>query len=179
MARKVYAKRYAQAVFQIALETRSLDSWQTDLEQVARLGDDVELLAFLEDPRLHLEDKVKLLARPLAGVKPLARQLLYLLLKQGRLGMIGGIYREYQRLLDSHQGIERAEVTTAVPLDEATRARLNERLGKILGKKVVLQPSVEPALVGGMVARAGGKLIDGSTSSRLAALKRDLSGTGR
>jgi F-type H+-transporting ATPase subunit delta len=88
--------------------------------------------------------------------------------------MVADIADEYQRLLDSYRGIEQAEVTTAIELDDEDRRKLEERLELVVGKKVVLKPRVDPAVLGGIVARIGGKLLDGSTRSKLMALKKAL-----
>jgi len=88
--------------------------------------------------------------------------------------MVGDIANEYQRLLDSHRGIEQAEVTTAIPLDDEDKLKLEERLGAAIGKKVVLKPEVDSSLLGGIVAKIGDKLLDGSTRSKLVALNREL-----
>ena len=88
--------------------------------------------------------------------------------------MVGDIADEYQRLLDSYHGIEPAEVITAVPLDDEDRLRLGERIGAVVGKKVVIKPEVDSSIIGGIIARIGGKLLDGSTRSKLEALKREL-----
>ena len=174
MARGVYAKRYAQAVFEIALERKELDRWQSDLGKIASLAEDAALVAVLASPRFHFDEKVKLLSERLGEINPLALNLAYLLVTRGRLGVIGDIADEYQRRLDSHHGIERAEVTTAIPLDDEEKLKLEERLGGIVRKKVVLEPEVDSSVVGGFVARIGGKLLDGSTRSKLEALKREL-----
>ncbi len=174
MARRVYAKRYAQAVFNIAVERNEMDRWQSDLSQIASLAEDASLTALLESPKVNFDIKARLLAGRLSEVNPLALNLVSLLVTRGRLSMVGDIADEYQRLLDSHRGIEAAEVTTAISLDDADRKRLAEQLGAITGKKVVLKAEVDPGVVGGIAARIGGKLLDGSTRSRLAALKREL-----
>ena len=176
MAKKVYAKRYAQAVFKIALERRGLDEWQSDLGKIAELGEDAKLVSLLQDPRLHFSSKVKLLSERLGDINPLALNLAYLLIAGGKLNMAGNIADEYQRLLDSHRGIEQAEVTTVIPLDNEDKQRLTEHLAAIVGKKVVLKPEVDSKLVGGIVARIGDKLLDGSTRSKLAALREELAG---
>jgi F-type H+-transporting ATPase subunit delta len=178
VAKRVYARRYARAVFEIALEKKDLDRWQTDLEQMAALGENAAFLALIENPKLSFEKKEKILAKLLGGVNPLARNLVYLLVSRGRLAMIGEVAEEYHRLLDGYRGIEHAEVVTAVPLDAADKKRLEEHLGKVMGKKIVLEASVDPGLVGGMIARVGGKLLDGSTQSRLLTLKRELTTGG-
>jgi len=76
--------------------------------------------------------------------------------------------------LDSYRGIEQAEVITAVPLDDKDKKRLEEHLGVVVGKKVVLKSRVDSSLIGGIVARIGGKLLDGSTHSKLMALRNEL-----
>lgn len=178
MARRVYARRYARAVFEIALERKELDRWQTDLKEIAQLGQDAAFIALMENPKVGFEKKAKILAKLLGDTNPLALNLVYLLVSRGRFAMIGDIAQEYQRLLDGYRGIEHAEVITAVPLDDKEKKKLEEHLGKVVGKKVTLTASVDPSLVGGMIARVGGKLLDGSTHSRLLALKKELATGG-
>lgn len=174
MARRVSAIRYAQAAFQIAGDKNELDVWQRDLKKVARLGEDAEILAFLEEPKIRFEDKAKLLAEQLVELNPLVLNLAYLLITGGRFNFIGDISDEFERLLSSYRGIEQAEVTTAVPLSDEAKDRLKRRLGALVGKKIVLKTRVDPSLVSGMVARIGDRLLDGSTRSGLAALRREL-----
>jgi len=174
VARRLYARRYAQAVFEIALEKKELDRWQSDLRKIAMLGEDATIVAFLENPKFNFEAKAKLLSEQLVDINPLTLNLVYLLLTRGRLSMVGEIADEYQRLLDSHRGIERAEVITAVPLGDEGTLSLGECIGAVVGKKVVVEPEVDSSIVGGFIARIGGKLLDGCTRSKLEALKREL-----
>lgn len=178
MARRVYARRYARAVFEIALEKKEPDRWQSDLKKIAQLGQDAAFIALMENPKVGFEKKAKILSKLLGDINPLALNLVYLLATRGSLSMVGDIAQEYQRLLDSYRGIEQAEVITAVPLGAQERQKLEEHLGKVVGKKVVLTSSVDPSLIGGMIARVGGKLLDGSTNSQLMALKKELAGGG-
>jgi len=179
VARRGYARRYSQAVFEIALETKELDRWQSDLKKVVSVVGDAAFMTLLESPRVHFEDKTSLLSERLEDISPLALNLVLLLVTRGRLSIIGDITDGYQRLLDSYRGIEPAEVTTAVPLDDKDKVKLAEHLGAMVDKKVKLKCEVDPGLVGGIVARIGGKLLDGSTRSKLTALKRELVAAGR
>ena len=140
MARRFSARRYSQAVFNIALERQELERWQSDLNRIADLGKDDVVVALLQNPKLHFDIKSKLLSEQLGEVNPLALNLAYLLVSRGRLGMAGDIADEYQRLFDSYRGIEQAEVVTAVPLDDESKVRLGEHLGTLFGKKVCLSP---------------------------------------
>jgi len=179
VAKRAFARRYSQAVFEIALERGELDSWQSDLRKVASLSEDAAIALLLENPKVPFGDKAKLLSEQLGDINPLALNLISLLVAKGRLTMAGEIADEYERLLDSHRGIEKAEVVTAIPLDDEDKSRLEKRLGTILGKQVVVSCQVDSSLIGGVVARVAGKLIDGSTRSRLEALKKELSRSAR
>jgi F-type H+-transporting ATPase subunit delta len=174
MARKYSARRYARAVFEIALEKQRLDEWQSGLEEMARLAGDRSVASYLESPDISFEDKARLLSERLGDVEPLVLNLVYLLIARGRFGMLIDITDEYQRLLDKYNNIERAEATTAIPLDEGDKKRLAEKLGSITGKKVILEDEIDHDLIGGVVVRVAGKLLDGSTRGKLEALKREL-----
>ena len=172
MAKRVYARRYSQAVFEIALERKELDRWQSDLRKIVSLGEDATFVAFLESPKFRFDDKSRRLSERLGDINPLALNLVYLLVTRSRLSMVGEIADGYQRLLDSYRGIEQAEITTAVPLDDEDKLRLAQRLTSLLGKPIVLKPKVDSSLIGGIIIRVGDKLIDGSIRSKLVALKR-------
>ncbi len=176
MAKKAHASRYARAVFEIALERGELDRWQSELPVVVSVVGDPALVAVLESPRLRFDEKARILSEGLVGISPLVLNLVYLLIVRGRLSMIADIAEEYQRLLDAYHGIEPAEVISAVPLDAEEEKKLAGHLSAITGKKVVVKSEVDPGLIGGFVARVGGKLLDGSTRTRLEALKKELAG---
>lgn len=178
MAERVSAMRYAQAVFRIAGEEKKLDEWRQDLTAVTRLTRDIHIKTFLENPKIHLKDKRNILAGRLGGMNPQVLNLVYLLISKGRLALLQDITAEYELLVDRQQGIEQAEVVTAVPLSDQDELSLTQRLSKLVGKKVILKAKVDPGIVSGMVARVGDKLIDGSTRSKLSVLKKELSEGG-
>lgn len=176
MVRKVSvsARRYAQTVFELALKKKGLAKCQSDLEKVASLSQDTDIVAYLENPKVRFENKTGMLSEKLGDIDHLVLNLVYLLLTSGNLSMLTDIADEYQLLIDSHKGVVRAEVITAIPLDDEDKLKLSQRLGDIVGKKVILEPEVDPDIIGGVIVRVGGKLLDGSTRSKLAALKREL-----
>jgi F-type H+-transporting ATPase subunit delta len=177
MARRGYARRYGQAVFDIALEKKEVDRWQSDLSKIASLAEDATVAAWLENPKVHFDLKARLLSEQLGDINPLALNLAYLLIARGRLGMAGDIADEYQYLLDRHRGLERAEVTTAIPLDDEEKKHLAEGLAGLVSKEVVLKATVDPSVIGGFVARIGDKMLDASTRHRLDALKEQMAGS--
>lgn len=177
MAVSVYARRYAQAVFRMALEGQELSVWQSDLRRVASLARDEALFAALGDRARTIDERVRMLTERVGEISPNALKLVSMLMSKGRLGLIEEISDQYQELLDEHRGVEGAEVaevTTAIPLEDADKLRLAQRITDIIGRPVVLRASVDAGVIGGVVIRVGDKLIDGSIRSRLAALRRSL-----
>jgi F-type H+-transporting ATPase subunit delta len=174
MAGGFNAKRYAEAVFQIARERDELDKWQAELAELVKLREDAALAAWLDNPKVGLEIKQENLEAALKDISPLARNLVYLLIHRGRLNGLAAVAAAYEDRLNQHLGRLPATVTSAAPLDAATEAEIKARLGAITGQEVIMHTAVDPALVGGFVARIGDKLLDGSTISNLRALKRSI-----
>lgn len=168
------ARRHAQAVYHIALEQDELDTWRSDLETIAEAMKDSILYAFLENPKIHFDEKARILRQCLEGISPLAMNLALLLVAKKRLGIVEELVAEYGRLVDEHRGIAHAKVATAIPLDERDKGSVTHRLSDTLGKEILLVTQVDPSIIGGLTVRVGDKLIDGSTKSRLQALRKSL-----
>jgi F-type H+-transporting ATPase subunit delta len=172
-------KRYAQAAFELALEKGELEVWQADLSKAAGIASDTELMSLLENPKLPFDTKKGLLEKRLGKVIPLVLNLACLLMSRGRLKIVGDISQQYGQLLDSHHAIEHAEVATALPLDDKDKARLANRLGEMVGQKIIIDAQTDPSIIGGFRARIGDTLIDGSIHNILESLRKSLTGTGR
>ena len=167
-------KRYAQAVFEIALESNKLKEWQSDLGKIAQLIRDTEFAALVENPKVPFDLKAKLVREILGKVNPMALNLVYLLIAKGKLKDAGKLAEEYERLLNEHYGIKSAEVTTAIAIDDTERKKLSHHLEEIVGKKVDIKVQVNPDILGGFIARIDDSLIDGSIRNKLEILKKSL-----
>ena len=178
VAKTLQAKRYSQALFEIAKERNEFDNWQENLRKIAAFAQNSEFVEVMENPQFPIEEKFKLLDVRLKNISPLALNLAYILADKGSFDLITYISVDYKKLLDSYRGIEQAEVTTAVPLSEKEQKEMAVRLGAITGKKVVMTLRVDPEIIGGVIAKVGDKIIDGSTRSQLEDLKNELSGAG-
>jgi len=176
MRTEAAAKRYAQAALAVALEHGEPERWTADLAALAALMAEPEAAALLESDRVSDAEKDALLAAALPEVSPRAMNLARLLVAKRRTALAGQIGREFQTLLDEHRGVARAAVTTAVSLSDKQVEEVATRLSQITGKQVSVEPRVDPAILGGLIARVGDTLIDGSTQSRLLALKKELRG---
>ena len=182
MTSNVYARRYSQAIFRMALEKKDMNRWQSDLRKVATLLKESALLSLITNPRITTEEKSQNLKQRLGDVNPMAIKLVLLLAAKGKLALIDDIAEEYQARVDNYRGIEGteiAEVTTAIPLDNDYQLKIAQRITNIIGKPVLLRPKVDPAIIGGIIIRVGDKLIDGSIRSKLAALRKDLGGVAK
>jgi F-type H+-transporting ATPase subunit delta len=168
------AKRYSKAVFEIAQERNELEKWLRDLQILAALAQNGDFVSVMENPNFSFQNKSQLLESQLKNFSPLAMNLALILTRLGKFGLISSIYDAFQELLDNYYGIEKAEVTTAIPLDEQERAKLSYYLNGITGKKIELKEKIDPDIIGGVIARVGGKIIDGSTSIQLTSLKSEL-----
>jgi F-type H+-transporting ATPase subunit delta len=170
-------KRYAQAVFEIALESGELKEWQSNLIKIAKVVEDQEFVGLAENPKIPFNIKTKLVQEKLGKTKPMVLNLVYLLISKGKLKTAGQISAEYDTLLNKHYGIRNAEVTTAIPLENTEKEKLGKQLEELVGEKVSMNVQVNPDILGGFIARIDDSLIDGSIRNRLEMLKKRLAET--
>lgn len=171
------ARRYAEAVFDLAHESGTQDQWKDDLDVLANVAGDGGALGVLENIKTPMEDRLALLDRALTGMSPLVRNFARLLVSRRRLSLVPQIAQIYGEMLDQRNGVVRAEAITAVPLSEDERDAIVERLRAITGARDIrIESRIDPSIIGGLVVRVGDQLIDGSTRSRLVQLRRRLAG---
>ncbi len=169
------ARRYAQAVFQIAVESDELERWLDDLTQLADAITNEEFGQTLSAPRISMAQKESLIRESLGPtVGPLALNLMCLLASRGQVNVLPGIADRFQEMLDVHQGVERAEVVSAVSLTDAQLDQVTQMLNDFSGRDVRLTTRVDPDILGGLVVRIGDRVMDGSARSRLQNMRREL-----
>jgi F-type H+-transporting ATPase subunit delta len=174
------ARRYAEAAFELAVESNAVEPWARDLETLASQAEERDVLMLLESNRVPRDEKTRLLDAVLKGqVSTEAFNLARLLVDRGKFGLARRIHQLFREMADERAGVAHATVTTAVPLSAEDRQSLADRLSQITGKKVDVTPVVDESIIGGVVARIGDQLIDGSTRSKLMALKRRLETAAR
>jgi F-type H+-transporting ATPase subunit delta len=171
------AKRYAQAVFEIAREQNALDRWSDELAILDQLARDPEMMGFLSSPEHSEAEKKSLMTQALQTAQPEARRLGQMLIDRRRLGLIPDLVAAFQELVLDERGIAVAHVTTAVPLDAEAESMVRAHLQEIIGKQIELRSEVDPAIIGGLVARVGDTLIDGSVASSLRRMRERLATT--
>ncbi len=172
-------RRYAQAAFALALENEGIDRWEADLQRVREILQDHDVAALLTAPQVPEKVKLDGVITLLPDVAPLIRNMVSVMVLRGDVVKFTRMVVAFTELADDERGTARAEVTTAVPLDDARKSRVAEGLAALVDRKdVVLTETVDPSIVGGVIARVGDRLIDGSTQTRLRSLRDELaSGT--
>ncbi len=174
MTISISAKRYAQAVLELALEQQGQERCQQDLRNIISELEDKKIIALLEDPSLSLSTKEGILKERLGEIPPLSLNLMLLLIKKGRLRRIDDISRQYDSLLDILQGIQRASITTAIPLEDDDQRKVSHRLEEMTGHKVSISSYLDPSIIGGIKVKIGDTLLDGSVHGKLASLRKYL-----
>ncbi len=176
MLKGAVAKRYAQALFEVGEEKGLLDRFQEDLSDAAQVLTHPDVARALDNPKLPAATKRALLRRFLGERSPYILNFLDLLVSKNRTSFIREIRESFRGLFNAHEGIAIARVTTAVTFAEDEQKKLTDRLAEITGRKIILEPNVNESLLGGLVVRIGDRVIDGSTITKLKALRAELAG---
>lgn len=172
------ARPYARALWELARERGAVEAVARDLAAaVALVEGQPQLQDVFARPWVAAAAKrqVALEVAARLGLSPLARDFLGLVARQGRADQLPAIARTFRELGDAEAGRIRARVRTAVPLTGDERLDLQRRLARALGaREVVLEETVDPALLGGFVAEVGSYVVDGSLDGQLARLRDRL-----
>ena len=168
-------RRYAQAAFELARENSNLDRWEEDLARAAEVLGDPDVMGFLDAPQVSENAKLDGIATLFADFEVMVRNTVNLMTVNRDIAKFPDMYRVFGEMTDEHRSIARAEVVTAIPLGDSQRDQLADGLAKLVGRKEVkISESVDSDLIGGVVARVGDRLIDGSTRTRLRAMRDSL-----
>lgn len=178
MADRSLARRYARAFIDLAEEQGSVEDLGSELAKAvsAFKAHDSMLLEALANPVYTVDERRRVLDEvlPRLGLSPMTNNLLKLLLQKGRFGIIELVEEAYRDSADERAGRVRVVVETAEPLTPQLEAEVRASLEGVTGKTVLLDTRVDPALIGGMIARVGGKVYDASVRNRLHQLRQTL-----
>jgi F-type H+-transporting ATPase subunit delta len=172
------AGRYAKAIFEIGSQQGGLDKIGADLRNfAAAMKVSPELAQTLSSPAIKRSDRRKVVDALLQrlGVVSTTRNAVYLLLDGERLSALPMISREIDRMIEEKAGRVAAEVTSAKPLDPSQLSQITAALEKLSGKKVSVSTKQDPDLLGGVVAKVGDTVYDGSLRTQLRNIRDELS----
>ena len=167
------ARRYAEALLELAPDDRRVIDFRASLEKLAPVFDRTTV-ASLRDPSVPMKQRVEALNSALAGEPDAVRSLIVLLLEKDRIAIVPQIALAFGDLVDQREGIAKARITTAVAIDDPARRELVRRLERESGRKLRATFAVDPTLIGGAKVQIGDHLIDSSVHAKLIALGREL-----
>jgi len=168
---------YAEALIDVARAEGVLDVVEDELYQVARTVQSNDALRnTLTDAAIPIERRAQIIDDLLGpkGASNATRSLVTFIVAAGRARDLPSIVDEFVRRAAIERQHEVAEVRSAIPLDGEQQRRLAEALSKATGKEVEVKVTVDPSVLGGIVARMGDRVIDGSVATRLQQLRNAL-----
>lgn len=176
MKRSRVAKRYAQALFELAEEEKKIDTIESDINLFDEVYRSVaEFRTLIDSPTISAEAKQKIFQAVLAEkIDLVSLHFMSVLFSKGREYILEDIISYFRGLLDDYRGIVRGEVQSVLRLSQAQMDELKEKLDKVTGENVVLSQSVNKDLLGGFIVKIQDTVIDASIKNQLEKLGEQL-----
>jgi len=171
------AGRYASALFELALESSSLDAVKADLDRFdALVAENTDLARLVRSPVFTAEEQARTLAAVLEriGLRGLPAQFLLTVASNRRLFAVGDMVRAFRALVAKHKGEVTAQVTVAHSPSEAHLAAIKDALSAVAKKDVRIDLKVDPSLIGGLVVKLGSRMVDSSLRAKLNAMRQAM-----
>jgi F-type H+-transporting ATPase subunit delta len=176
------AGRYARALFELALDAKSVDAVKADIEKfAAMMAESADLNRLVRSPVFGADERSRALAAVLAKAEigGLASNFLMFVTANRRLFSIGEMIRDFRKLVARWKGEVTAEVTAAEKLSDAHLEAIKSTLKSITGEKSVdLHVKIDPAIIGGLTVKLGSRMVDSSLRTKLNAIKHAMKEAG-
>ena len=179
MSLQTVARRYAAALADVSIERREEREVQNELDQWASMIEaNPQLKEVFANPTVAYDQKRKVLEDLISRsrVRDTTASFLRVLLRNQRIAQLRDVAERYGLILDERSGVVAANVTTARPFPEELKSSLHESLAAATGRKVRLSFTTDEKIIGGLVARIGSTIFDGSVQNHLERLSESLSG---
>ena len=180
MRQTILARRYARAIFTLGKENGTAELYVESLSAIADLFDDpaLDVAETLINPLYPLEARQKVMTGIAKAVKAdaLMTTFLNLLVERKRISVLREVAAQVRDMIDREHNVSHGWVTSAIELDNALLEKIQAKLEKITGSRVILETQVDPSIIGGMIARVGDLVLDGSIRTQLNGLKQSIKG---
>lgn len=179
MSLQTIARRYASALADVAIERKEEREIQQEIDQWASMiEDNAQLKEVFANPTIPYDEKRKVLEALITRtrVRPTTASFLRVLLRNQRLSQLRDVAERFAYVLDERAGVVSADVTTAKPISEDLQNTVRETLAAATGRRVRVSFNTDETLIGGLVARIGSTIFDGSVENRLDRLGEQLAG---
>lgn len=176
MAEGSLARRYARALVELGKEDSDVDRFASDLREMAQILRQGQLADVLANPGITQSERKAVLTKVLARTDfhVHVKSFLSLLVDKNRFPLFNDIVREYEAIADELGRRVRATVTTSAPLDANLQKQIEAALADTMKKQVLVEFKVDRDLIGGLVAKVGGKVFDASVRARLQDIQTSL-----
>ncbi len=175
----ILAKRYAKALFSVAAETDAFDDYSKAMNDFAEtFKGSPEVRDGLSNPVYPMEVRVKVMDYMVKTMNftGVIKNFLNLVVQKNRATVLPDIAEAFQTLVDEKRNICQGTVVSAMEMGTELKDKVQATLEKITGKTVILSSRVDPSIIGGIVAKVGDLVLDGSLSSQLLGLKESIKG---
>lgn len=175
------ASRYAQSLFDIALETKSLAKVEKQLAAFeALLNDSEDLRRLIGSPVFSTGEQLRAITAVAekAGLDGVVANFLKVVASNRRLFAVPGMIEAFRAIAADHKGVVTADVASAIKLTAAQEKELKATLKDVAGKDVEINMTVDPSLLGGLVVKIGSRQIDTSLRTKLSSMKLALKEVG-
>ena len=169
------AIRYAKAILETAVSSGNATKVNSDMKTIVEtVSGNQELSNFLASPIIASDLKMNALSEVFASVESESKSLFRLLQENKRFEILLPIAEQFNAQFDEMNGVQIAKVTTAFPMDSALEALVLAKVASISDKKITLQNTVDPSIIGGFILRIGDKQYNASVANRLQELRREF-----
>lgn len=170
------SKRYAKALFAVSKESSSHAQTLANLNAISEATNDPEVQIFLKDPQVDSIKKTDVIVKTMQkiGTTESVQNFVRLIMDRNRAGLLSGVAKSYEELIDEDSGVTKGYIYSAKPLGADVVASLESKISAILKKKIVLNFKEDPQVIGGVVAKVGGWTFDDSLDLHLKKLKEEL-----
>ncbi len=170
------AIRYAKAILETAVLSGKANQVNDDMKSIiASVNSSADLKEFLVSPIIKSDIKMKALLEIFGSVQSETKSLFRLLQENKRFEILEAIATQYNAQFDEMNGVEIAKVITAFPITAELEAKILAKAATISTKKLTIQNTIDPSIIGGFILRIGDKQYNASVSNRLQELKREFS----
>ncbi|KGX93891.1 F0F1 ATP synthase subunit delta [Pontibacillus halophilus JSM 076056 = DSM 19796] len=176
MSNVTAAKRYAGALFQLGQEKSKLEVFEQELREIQQVfNSNIELMNFLEHPRVELEKKKEIVTNAMGTVSVEVKNTINILLDRHREAIIPEMANQFFHLYNEAEGIAEATVYSVRELTEEEKKSISEQFAKRVNKSTLrIHNVVDSSIIGGIKLKIGNRIYDGSVSGKLERMEREL-----
>lgn len=168
------AIRYAKSLLELSVEQNNSEKVAENMRAIVSASESREFQLFINSPIISAEKKISIFDTMFSNFEELSKKFIHLITKNGRENILAVIAESYLKILKEHQGISEVTITSATPLDEATKNLILSKIQSLTTDKVEVVEKVDEKLLGGFTILVGDQMVDASIVNQLNTIKQRL-----